>query len=169
MTPHVRPFARKDAVHHTVADGSVAAGDVMAHDTIAFRSECFYGPLRAEVKVVGPQSHDFAAQRFEGVAEQQQLASRVDVGSLAALRVPGVADLHAIDSGNDVVIARRTDDSAAFQLPHSPREHMAQFLAVKSLGDITAHTVGSGDGCEPQLPQAAIGGGGSQAIVMLVG
>ena len=39
-------------------------------------------------------------------AEQQQLARGVDVAALAARRVPGVADLDAIDVAHDVVVAR---------------------------------------------------------------
>src|ERR1700690_1055458 len=45
MTPHVRPFAGKDAVHERVANSSVAARGVMADDTIPLRPQRFDGPL----------------------------------------------------------------------------------------------------------------------------
>src|SRR6266704_4943939 len=77
---------------------------------VPFRAQRLDRALRAKIEIVGPQAHHRASQRVEGVAEQQELAGRVDVRALAALRVPRVTDLHAVHRGQDVVVARRADD-----------------------------------------------------------
>ena len=75
-------------------------------------AERFDRALRDEIELVGAKADDLAAELLERVREQQQLAARVDVAALPALRVPRVADLDAIDVGDDVVKARAADDRA---------------------------------------------------------
>jgi hypothetical protein len=56
----------------------------MAEDAVLLRSQRLDGALGAEVEVVGPETHQLAAERLERVGEQQQLASAVDVAPLPA-------------------------------------------------------------------------------------
>ncbi len=77
----------------------------MANHAVLLGAESFDRALRAEIEVVGPETDDLAAERVEGVAEQEQLAGGVDVGALATLPVPRVADFHPVDRRRDVVIS----------------------------------------------------------------
>src|SRR5689334_3510007 len=110
MAFHIWPLTLQDRIHHRITGATVAARLVMPEHAILLRAERFDGALRPEVEVVGAQADDGAAESFERVLEQDQLARRVDVRALAALRVPRPADLDAIDRGHDVVITRRADD-----------------------------------------------------------
>src|SRR5438445_13816069 len=131
VAPDVGPFTRQDAVHHDVPGGAVAACAVVANHAVTFRAQRLDRPLRPKIEVVRPQAHHLATERVEGVAEQQQLAGCVDVRALAALRVPRVPDLHAIDRGSDIVIAGRADDEAASEGPYRPGVHVS--LSLTSL------------------------------------
>src|ERR1700748_3109490 len=113
MTPHVRPLTGEDAVHHRIAHGAVLSGGVVTDDAISLRAETFYRSLRPEIEIVRAQTHDLAAERFERMPEQQEFARGVDVRALTALRIPRVANLDAIERGDDVVIARGADNPAA--------------------------------------------------------
>src|SRR5262245_43325665 len=113
VTLHVRPFGGKDAVHDGVANAAVAPRRVMPDHAVLLRAQGLDGTLRAEVEVVGAQADDLAADLFEAMLQQHQLARRVDVAALPALRVPGVADLDAVGRGDDVVIARTANDRVA--------------------------------------------------------
>src|SRR5687768_8620676 len=93
MALHVRPFGGEHAVEHGVAHAAVAPRPVAADDAVLLRAESLDGALRGEVEVVGAKSDHGAAHALKGVGEKQQLARGVDMASLAALRVPGVADL----------------------------------------------------------------------------
>src|SRR6185503_2031756 len=110
MALHVAPFREQDAVHHRVTYRPVPAGGMMPDHAVLLRAQSLDGALGAEVEVVRAQADDPAAEGLERVREEQELAGRVDVGPLPALRVPRVADLDAVDRGHDVVIARRADD-----------------------------------------------------------
>ena len=70
--------------------------------------------------------------------EQQQLACGVDVAALPASRVPGVADLDAVESAHDVVIARAADDRVRRELAYRPRQHVAGALARERGVDVGA-------------------------------
>ena len=54
----------------------------MADHAVSFRAERGDCALAREVEVVGPQSDDRAAERLEGVREEEQLAARVHAGLL---------------------------------------------------------------------------------------
>src|SRR5205823_8982866 len=95
---------------------SVAPQAVVPDHAVLLRPQRCNGPLRAKVEVVRPEADDLAPEGVERVGEQEQLARRVDVRALTALGVPGVPDFHAIDSADDVVIARRADDGAAREI-----------------------------------------------------
>src|SRR5512134_1233851 len=112
MQLHLRPFAREDAVHHDVARRAVAPRAEVPDDAVFLRAESLDRALRREVELVGAKADDLAANRFECVREEQQLAARVDVTALGALRVPRVADLDAVDVGGDIVEARAADEGA---------------------------------------------------------
>src|SRR5437879_13176250 len=133
----------------------------MPDHTVFLCPQRFDGPLGAKVEVVRAEAYDLAPERVERVPEQEQLAGRVDVRPLTALRIPGVPDLHAIDAANDVVITRRADDGAARQIPYGPGEHVTVPLPLERVGHVSPHALGRGDGDEPQLPQAATGRRGS--------
>src|SRR5206468_1553937 len=104
--------------------------------TVPLRAQRLDGPLRAEVEVVGPQADDLAAQGVERMAEEQQLAGGVDVRTLAALAVPGVPDLDAIDRRLDIVVAGRPDDRPARHVAHDPGEHVTIALTLERVGHV---------------------------------
>ena len=137
---------------------------MVADHSVLFRAEPLDGTLRREVEVVGAQRDHLAAEGLERVMEQQQLAGGVDVCSLPAPAVPGIADLHAIDRGDDVVIARGPDNPALRQLAHRPWQHLPGALAVDGGLDVGIDRVRLGHRGKPELPQAAIGRGGAQRI-----
>src|SRR6478752_2810931 len=164
-----RPFVAQHAVHDGVADAAVAARPVVADDAVLLRAERLDRLLRAEVEVVGAQAHHLAAELLEGVGEEQQLARGVDVRPLAALRVPGVPDLHAVGGRDDVVVARAAHDAAALQVAHRPRQHVALLLPFQRVIDVFAGLLGPRDRGEEQLPELAVLRRFDQALLMLAG
>src|SRR6185437_1625843 len=112
MALHVRPFGENDAVHVRVAHCAVPAGLVVADHSVFFGAKRFDCLLRPEIEIIGAQTDDLTAERLERVLEKHELAHGVHVGSLAALRVPGVADLDPVDLAGDIVIPRAADDGA---------------------------------------------------------
>ena len=99
---------------------------------------------------------DVASERTKCVAEQQQLAGRVDVALLPAARVPRVPDLDAPSGRDDVVVPRAAGDQAGRQFPHGPGQHVAGFLAGERGRDVRVRLVGFGHRREPKLPQFAV-------------
>src|SRR5712664_2738145 len=156
MPPHVRPFTRKDAVHHDVARAAVAPDAEMANHPVLLGAERLDGALRSKIEVVRAEADDLATECVERVAQEQELAGRVHVRALAALAVPRVPDFHAIDRRGDVVIARRPDDRPARDVTHDPGPHVPVTLALQRLGDIRFHPLGWRDRDVPELPQAAV-------------
>jgi hypothetical protein len=112
MALHVGPLAEKDAVHVRIAHSTVLARHVVTDHTVLLRTQRLDRLLRAKIEIVGPQADDPAAERLERVSEQHELAGGIHAASLPTLRIPGVADLDAIDRGHDVVIPRAADDGA---------------------------------------------------------
>jgi hypothetical protein len=90
VSPDVRPLRGENAVHHDITRGSIAPHAEVPYHAVFLRAQRLDGPLRAKVEGVGPEAHNLAPERVERVAEQEQLAGRVDVGPLTALRVPRV-------------------------------------------------------------------------------
>src|SRR5574341_65635 len=168
MSLHVGPFMREDAIHHAVARRSIAARQVMAEDAILLGPQRLNGSLRSEVEIVGAQPDYLTPQRVERVTEQQQLAGGVDVTALPALPIPGVTNLHAINLGDDVVIARGADDCAARQLPHSPGQHMPILLAGERVGDVCPRLLRFRNRSEPKFPEFAISRRDSQLILVFI-
>ena len=168
MTAHVRPLLREDAVHHDVTRAAVPARAEVPDDAVPFGAQRFDGTLRSKVETVGAQSHHLAAKRVERMLEQQQLARGVDVRALPALRVPRVADLHAIDARNDVVIASRADDLPARQVAHRPREHESGALTLQRVGDVRVHSIRRRRRDEPELPEPSVGNGDFQRVAVRV-
>src|SRR6267378_7856016 len=114
----VRPLVGQDAVHDRIADRAIAPRPVVPDHPVLLRAQRFDRALRGQIEIVGAQAHDPASQRLERMSEKQQLAGRVHVRALAALRVPGVAELDAVGGRDDVVITGAADDLAALQLAH---------------------------------------------------
>src|SRR5882762_3882317 len=153
----VRPLVGEDAVHDRIADRAIAPRPVVPDHPVHLRAQRFDRALRGQIEIVGPQPHDPASQRLERMSEKQQLADRVHVAALPALRVPGVADLDTVGGRDDVVITSAADNLAATQLAHGPRQHVAVPLPLQRFFDIDAGLLGPGHGGEPQLPQSSIG------------
>src|SRR5689334_6233080 len=97
MPADVRPFARQNAVHDGVARRAVLANPEVPDHAFTNRAQRLDGALRSKVEAIRPQTDHLAAERIERMAQQHQLARRVDVGPLIALRIPRVTDLDAID------------------------------------------------------------------------
>src|SRR5438093_6934445 len=129
MAADVGPFRGENAVHHDIARAPIATDAVVSNDTVLLGAECFDGALGAKVEVVGAQTDHLAAERVEGVSEQQQLAGGVDVCALATAPVPGVTNFDAINGQRDVVIASRDDDHATRYIAHMPWQHGSAMLA----------------------------------------
>src|SRR5467141_5217021 len=157
VMPDVPPFGCEHAVHHGIAHRAVAPRPVVPEHPVLLRAQRFDRALRTEIEVVGPQAHDLAYERLDRMSEKQQLADRVHVRALAALRVPGVADLDAVGGRDDVVIAGAADNLADLKLAHRPRQHVAVPLPLQRLFDIDVGLLGLGHGGEPQFPQSSIG------------
>src|ERR1041384_2066726 len=166
MTFHAGPLRGKHAVHHGVAHAAVAPRPVMADDAVLLRAERLDRALRREVEIVGAQPHHPAFQRFESMGKKQKLARGVDMASLNALRVPGVAYLDAVGRGDDVVIAGASHDPAR-RLPDHPGEHVAVVLSLERSLDVFRGLAGRRHRGEPQLPEPAVGGGLGQTLLML--
>ncbi len=101
--------------------------------------------------------------------QQQELARRVDVRALTALRVERVPDLHAVEIGYDVVITRRADDGVGGQVAHGPRQHVPIRLPLERIGHVRPHGVRRRHGHEPELPQSAVSCNRCESVVMLFG
>src|SRR6185503_18383132 len=161
------PLAREDAVDDDVARGAVAARPVVTDDAVFLRAERLDRALRREVELVGAKADDLAAELLESVREQQQLATRVDVAALPALRVPRVADLDAVDVGYNVVEARAADDRARREIAHGPRQHAAFALPRERGLDVGFRLGGRRHGREPEIPQRAVGRGSRELTFVL--
>ena len=131
----------------------------MPDDPVSFCTEPFDRALRGEVEVVGSQSDHFAAKRVERVCEKKELARSVHVRALPALGVKRVANLDALDLGDDVVISSAADDRTGAQFAHGPGQHVPGSLAGQSGGDVCGDLRLFGNPGVPQLPQAAVGDG----------
>src|SRR4051812_16067800 len=106
MLAHVPPLGREGAVNHRVANGPVATHAIVADDTVPLRADAFDRALRPDIEVVRAEPNDLASHRVEGVLQQEQLARRVHIAAPAALRIPRIADLDAVDGREYVVVAR---------------------------------------------------------------
>src|SRR6185436_11746577 len=161
------PLAREDTVDDDVARGAVAPRPEVPHDAVFLRAERLDRALRREVELVGAKADDLAAELLEGMREQQQLAARVDVAALPALRVPRVADLDAVDVGDDVVETRAADDRTRRDIAHGPRQHAAFALPRERGLDIGLRFGRRRHGREPELPQRAVGCGSRELAFVL--
>jgi hypothetical protein len=63
----------------------------MPDNAVFARPQSLHGPLGLFIEIVHPKADDFAAQRVEGLPQQEQFARGVDVGSLPTLTVKRVA------------------------------------------------------------------------------
>src|SRR5438445_4912345 len=169
LMPDVGPFGGEHAVHHGIAHSAIAPRPVVPDHPVLLGAQSFDRALRTETEVVGPQPHHLAPERFERMCEKQQLADRVHLRALAALRVPGVADLDAVGGRDDVVITGAADNLAAVQLAHGPGQHVAVPLALQRFFYIGAGLLGLGHGGEPQLPQPSVGRCAYQFILVEMG
>ena len=79
---NIEPLGREDAEHDAVADGAIAALVVVANHSVEPGPQTGNGLLRCEIEIVSSQPDDFAAERVESVAEQEELAAGVDVRPL---------------------------------------------------------------------------------------
>ena len=130
--PDIWPLPVENAVHNGVADTTVTARLVVTDYAILPGSKCFDSTLRREIKVVCSQANDSAAESVKRMAEKEQLAYRVDGRALVAFRIPGVADFHAVDIGNNVVVSGRADNRSGLQFAHNPWQHVAVALPLES-------------------------------------
>src|SRR6185312_2720326 len=156
MTLHVRPFSNEDAVDVRVPHRTVLADLVVADHAILLRPQRFDRLLRAEIEVVRPQAHHLATECLERVREEHQLARSVDVRPLPTPRIPGVADLDAIDLRHDIVISGAADDLARYEVADHPGKHVARLVAAQSRGHVRLCLMRLRHDGEPQLPKLAI-------------
>lgn len=84
--------------------------------------------------------------------------------ALPSGRIPGVADLHAIDLRRNIVVPGAAHDRAGVKLANGPRQHGAGTLALECLNDVPTGLLRLGDGGEPELPQLSVGCGGGRAV-----
>src|ERR1043166_2231262 len=163
---HVRPFHGQNAVDDRVTDAAVAARVMVANHAVLLGTKCGDGTLTGEIEVIGPQTHNRAAEALEGVAQQEELARRVHMAPLPAGRVPRVADLHAIDCRDNIVVPGTPDERPRAQFTHDPWEHVAVPLAREGVGNIGRRLVRTRDGGEPELPEPTVGSRSREAVPM---
>src|SRR5437899_4771355 len=70
---HVRPLRGEYAVHHHIARAAIAPNPEMPDHAVLLRTERFDRALRAEIEIVGAQSHDLAPQRVEAFPSNNSL------------------------------------------------------------------------------------------------
>src|SRR5258708_20488490 len=119
-----RPFRGQDTVHHGIPNSSVSARVMVTYHAILLGAQAFNRALRRKIEIIRAPPDDFAADGFERVFKQQQLARCIDMSALAALRVPGVTNLHAVSGCNDIVKTGATNDLATALLPPRPGQHL---------------------------------------------
>jgi hypothetical protein len=163
----VGPLRYQDAVHHTVSGRPIPARLMVANHAVLFCAEGFDRFLGGEVEVVGPQTDDLATERLERVREQEELARTIDVASLPFRAVPRVPDFDPVDVAHDVVIARRSGDRPARQIPHRPREHLPRFLTRERIRDVGSSRFGCWHRSVPELPESAIAGSRRETVPMI--
>src|SRR6266581_4812353 len=168
VTLDVGPFLREHAVHHGGRGITKTARPVVADHAVLLRAQRLDRSLRAEIEIVGTQADHLAAEFFKAMAEQEKLANRVHVRTLAALRIPGIADLDPVGHGDDVVVARAADDFAALQVAHRPGQHFTLLLFFQSLRNISGNLAGLGDRRKKQFPKLAVLRRVDQAFFMLL-
>src|ERR1051325_7120738 len=140
------------AVDHAVANAAVAPQRVMADDTVLLCAKRFDRALRPEIEVVGAQPYDRAFQGFECVAEEEKLARGIDVAALATPCIPGIADLDAVRSGDDIVITGAAHHFSRRQT-HHPGQHVSSLLSFERGVDVRSGLAGRWNAGEPKLPQ----------------
>ena len=117
-----------------------------------------------EVEPMGAELDGDAAQRFERVRQQQQLAFGVEPGALHAPRVPGVSDLEAAVPGVDIEVARRPDDVAAGVVACHER-HRTLLVAHRQRGrDGARASFRARDAGEPEVVEIAVGRGARERV-----
>src|SRR5580692_4341151 len=67
MPFRIRPFGGQQAVHHAIADSSVAARVMVAQDAIFLGAQGFDRALRPKIEIIRAPADDFAAHGFEGM------------------------------------------------------------------------------------------------------
>src|ERR1700691_3196340 len=92
VCPDGRPLGVDDAVNAGVPECAVDAALVLPQYSVELRAQALDGFPAWPVEEVGAELHRDAGERGEGVAEQQQLALRIQRAALHALAVPGRAD-----------------------------------------------------------------------------
>src|SRR3546814_11180200 len=103
------------------------------------------------------------------MAQQQQLADRIDVAALPAFSIPGVADLQPPQSGYDIVITACANDPAAIGFDDGKRQHMPRRPALQGSLDIGGGAAGFRNRRYTQFPQPNGGGGPSQRLGLELG
>src|SRR5262252_7250678 len=87
---HRGPLALDDAEHDGVAIASVGRDLMIAQDRVLLRAQTQDGLPGRLIEPVRAKLDRDAAELFESVSEEQELALRVQRRALHALRVPGV-------------------------------------------------------------------------------
>ncbi len=156
MRPDFRPFTSAQAVHHGVADGAIAAQGVAADHPVFACAQALNSGLRGEVEIVGAPAHHVASQGLERMGHQQQLAGRVDMGTLRALGVPGVANFDPLHGGQYVVVAAAAQHFAAACVLHHKGEAVARVAHRQGIFNVLAGVFRLGNRRHAQGPQRAV-------------
>src|SRR3990170_6655167 len=142
MRLHRRPLVVNDAEVHRIPDASAGQNHVMAEDALLFRPNPQEGLSGSLIQRVGLELHTDAAERPEGVAQQEILRLGVHRGALPGPGVPGPADLDAPVRPIDVSVAGTADRTCGRLADHGKGERRALGLHPKCGLDVRTQAVG---------------------------
>src|SRR5579862_8187021 len=162
-----RPLVADNREVDRIPQRAVAAHHVGAEHAFAGRAQLGDGGLGAKVATVGLQLDAVEAERLESVAQQRELAGRIDLGRPDLGRVPGVADLQPAVRRLDGKVARAADDRAVGAGPDRPDGLPTGQRQVERLIEPGVET-GARRGRRHVLPDLRQVGGVGQTLAMLL-
>jgi hypothetical protein len=151
----------------TVSRSVPSAGSGVAQDSVLLGAQALDRLARAEIEEARAEFDRDAAERFERVREQQQLAFGIDRRALHTFCVPRVADLETPIRGVDVEIARRSDDIARRDLADDEHHRAKTCLHIEGGVEPRRGPFRRRDARVPEPPELAVGGSGAHAGVVL--
>ncbi len=130
-------------------------------------ADAFDGAAALVVHEMGAELDCDAAERVEGVPEQEQLGLGVEPGTLDVSRVPGRADLDATVGSVDIHVGGHAGGLAGVRINNGEGQHRSGSVEAKAAFDLRVHFLGRGGRGVPELPEFAVLNCGDEAVVMV--
>jgi len=119
------PLVVEHRERNGVSPRTIVAEFVFAKYAFAGRAQPRYRSLRALVSDIGVPHHSNAAERLEGMGQQQPFGLGVQPCSPESLAKPGVPDGDRAKFGVDVVVTRHPGYLTGTQIDLGPRDQLA--------------------------------------------